>query len=152
MHTIVRFAAVLLAAALPLSAGAQDKATFMTSWYAQAEHGGFYQAIARGIYKKHGLDVTIKMGGPQVNNMQLLLAGQTDFVMSYDFAALSGIEKGFPVVTVGTSFQKDLQGMLTHDDVKGLGDLKSKTILVATSGHTTWWPWLKTRLVGGISG
>ncbi len=134
---------ITVLAATPILA--QDKATFMTSWYAQAEHGGFYQAVARGIYKKHGLDVTIKMGGPQVNNMQLMLAGQTDFIMSYDFAALSGVEKGFPVVTVGTSFQKDLQGMLTHDDVKGLGDLKSKTILVATSGHTTWWPWLKTK-------
>ena len=137
--------AALLAAIVPLSAAAQDKATFMTSWYAQAEHGGFYQAVARGIYKKHGIDVSIKMGGPQVNNMQLLLAGQADFVMSYDFAALSGIEKGFPVVTVGTSFQKDLQGMLTHDDVKSLGDLKGKTILVAASGHTTWWPWLKAK-------
>ncbi len=130
---------------LALPATAQDKVTFMTSWYAQAEHGGFYQAVARGLYKKHGLDVTIKMGGPQVNNMQLLLAGQTDFIMSYDFAALSGIEKGFPVVTVGTSFQKDLQGMLTHDDVRNLGELKGKTILVASSGRTTWWPWLKAK-------
>ena len=135
----------LFALTLALPAAAQDKVTFMTSWYAQAEHGGFYQAVARGLYKKHGLDVTIKMGGPQVNNMQLLLAGQADFIMSYDFAALSGIEKGFPVVTVGTSFQKDLQGMLTHDDVKSLGELKGKTILVASSGRTTWWPWLKAK-------
>ena len=135
----------LFALTLALPAIAQDKVTFMTSWYAQAEHGGFYQAVARGLYKKHGLDVTIKMGGPQVNNMQLLLAGQADFIMSYDFAALSGIEKGFPVVTVGTSFQKDLQGMLTHDDVKSLGELKGKTILVASSGRTTWWPWLKAK-------
>lgn len=50
-------------------AHAQDKVTFLTSWYAQAEHGGFYQALAAGLYKKHGLDVTIKMGGPQVNGM-----------------------------------------------------------------------------------
>jgi len=135
----------LFALTLALPAIAQDKVTFMTSWYAQAEHGGFYQAVARGLYKKYGLDVTIKMGGPQVNNMQLLLAGQADFIMSYDFAALSGIEKGFPVVTVGTSFQKDLQGMLTHDDVKNLGELKGKTILVASSGRTTWWPWLKAK-------
>lgn len=124
---------------------AQDKVTFMTSWFAQAEHGGFYQALAKGIYKKHNLDVTIKMGGPQVNNMQLMLAGQADFIMSYDLAALSAVEKGFPVVTVGTSFQKDLQGMLTHADVKGLGELKGKTILVASSGRTTWWPWIKAK-------
>ena len=73
-----------LLAALTLSAGlgmtapalAQDKLTFLTSWYAQAEHGGFYQALATGLYKKYGLDVTIRMGGPQVNGLQLLAAGQ----------------------------------------------------------------------------
>lgn len=138
----------IIATALALAAlnsWAQDKVTFMTSWYAQAEHGGFYQAVAKGIYQKHGLDVTIKMGGPQVNNLQLMLAGQADFIMSYDLAVLSAVEKGFPATTVATSFQKDLQGMLTHDDVKGLGTLKDKTILVASSGRTTWWPWLKSK-------
>jgi NitT/TauT family transport system substrate-binding protein len=142
---IIAAVVVTLAGAPIAPASAQDKATFMTSWYAQAEHGGFYQALARGIYKKHGIEVTIKMGGPQVNTMQLLLAGQADFIMSYDFAALTGIEKDFPVVTVAASFQKDLQGMLTHEDVKGLGELKGKTILVASSGRSTWWPWLKAR-------
>ena len=66
------------AAALALfsaAAPAQDKFTYMTNWYAQAEHGGFYQAVAQGIYKKHGLDVTIKMGGPQVNITQMMAAG-----------------------------------------------------------------------------
>lgn len=135
----------LLGATAGSTAWAQDKVTFMTSWYAQAEHGGFYQALAKGIYKKHGLDVTIKTGGPQVNNMQLMLAGQADFIMSYDLAVLSAVEKGFPAITVGTSFQKDLQGMLTHADVKSLADLKDKTILVATSGRTTWWPWIKAK-------
>lgn len=134
-----------LAALAQASAWAQDKITFMTSWYAQAEHGGFYQAVAEGLYRKEGLDVTIKMGGPQVNGMQLLLAGQADFIMSYDLAVLSAVEKGFPAITVAASFQKDLQGMLTHDDVPGLDALKDKTILVATSGRTTWWPWLKAR-------
>lgn len=127
------------------SAWAQDKVSFMTSWYAQAEHGGSYQAVAKGIYKKHGLDVTIKMGGRQVNSMQLMLAGQAAFIMSYDLTVLSAVEKDLPAMTVGASFQKDLQGMLTHADVKGLADLKGKTILVATSGRSTWWPWMKAR-------
>ena len=124
---------------------AQDKVTFLTSWYAQAEHGGFYQALAGGIYKKHGLDVTIKMGGPQVNGMQLLTAGQADFIMGYDLQVLKSLEQGLPVTTVATSFQKDLQGMMTHENVSGLGDLKTKTILVSTSGRPTWWPWLKAK-------
>jgi NitT/TauT family transport system substrate-binding protein len=126
-------------------AAAADKVTFLTSWYAQAEHGGFYQAKATGIYERAGLDVTIRMGGPQVNGLQLLLAGEVDVIMGYDIQCLKAIEQGLPVITVGTSFQYDLQGMLTHDDVNSLADLKNKTILVATPGRTTWWPWLKKK-------
>ena len=138
-----------LAAALTLvlagAAQAQDKVTVITTWFAQAEHGGLYQAVATGIYKKHGLDVTIKMGGPQVNGMQLLLAGQADFIMNYDFAVLQGVEKGFPLVTVAAPFQFDIQGIMTHDDVPNLSSLKDKTILVAGTGTTYWWPWVKKK-------
>ena len=126
-------------------AQAPEKITFLTSWYAQAEHGGFYQALATGLYQKAGLDVTLKMGGPQINGLQLLTAGQADLIMGYDFQVMSAVEKGLPVTTVAASFQTDLQGMLTHDDVKSLADLKGKTILVATSGRSSWWPWLKAK-------
>jgi len=141
-----RLAALLLSlAAAALPAQAQQPFVFLTSWYAQAEHGGFYQALATGLYKKAGLDVTIKMGGPQINGMQILAAGQADAVMGYDIAVLKGREQGVNAVTVAASFQKDLQGMMTHDDVKSLAGLKDKTILVATSGRSTWWPWLKQK-------
>jgi hypothetical protein len=121
-----------------------DKITFLTSWFAQPTWR-LYQAKATGLYEKAGLDVTIRMGGPQVSGMQLLLAGETDFMMGYDLQVLKMLEQGLPVITVGTSFQFDLQGMMTHDDVASLADLKDKTILVATSGRTTWWPWLKAK-------
>jgi NitT/TauT family transport system substrate-binding protein len=94
---------VLLSMAFSALAHADDKITFLTSWFAQAEHGGFYQALATGLYKKAGLDVTLKMGGPQINGMQLLTAGQADLIMGYDFQVMSGVEKGLPVVTVATS-------------------------------------------------
>jgi NitT/TauT family transport system substrate-binding protein len=140
------YAAILtLLAASAQGVHAADKVTFLTSWFAQAEHGGFYQAKATGLYAKENLDVTIKMGGPQVNGMQLLLGGEADIMMGYDFQVLSGVAKGLPVITIATSFQKDLQGMMTHDDVTSLAGLKDKTILVATSGHTSWWPWLKQK-------
>jgi len=138
-------ATAILLSLLSGPADAADKVTFLTSWYAQAEHGGFYQAKATGLYDKENLDVTIKMGGPQVNGMQLLLGGEADVIMSYDFQVLNGVSKGLPVTTIATSFQKDLQGMMTHADVKDLGGLKDKTILIATSGRTTWWPWLKAK-------
>lgn len=131
--------------ALGRPARAADKLTYLTSWFAQAEHGGFYQAKATGLYDKAGLDVAVKMGGPQVNSMQLLLAGEVDAIMGYDIQCLKAVEQGLPAITIGTSFQYDLQGMLTHDNVASLADLKDKTILVATGGRTTWWPWLKTK-------
>src|SRR5687768_6042382 len=136
--------ALTLAAAATL-AHAQDKVTFLTSWYAQAEHGGYYQAIATGIYKKHGLDVTVKMGGPQVNAVQLLAAGQADFMMGKDFQVLNGIQSGVPMVTVAAVFQFEPQGMVTHPDVKSLAEMKGKTIYLATSGRTSWYPWLKAK-------
>src|SRR5262245_53251452 len=102
-------AAKLFAATVPGLAA--ETLTFLTSWYAQAEHGGFYQAKATGLYEKAGLDVTIKMGGPQVNAMQLMMGGETDIMMGYDILVLKSLEKGLGVVTVATSFQKDLQGL-----------------------------------------
>ncbi len=136
----------LLAALLFAGAAqAQDKVNLTTTWFAQAEHGGFYQAVATGIYKKHGLDVTVKMGGPQVNGVQLLLAGQTEFIQNYDFAVLQGVEKGFPLVTVAAPFQFDMQCVLAREDVPSLASLKEKTILVAGTGTTYWWPWVKKK-------
>ncbi|MGC1174013.1 ABC transporter substrate-binding protein [Polaromonas sp.] len=138
----------LLAASLTLafSAGAQaqDKLTYMTNWYAQAEHGGFYQAVATGIYKKYGLDVTIKMGGPQVNIMQLMAAGQTDCVMgSSDLQMMIARSGGLPVVTLAAVFQKDPQVLIAHEEVKSFEDMKGKTILIAPTAQRGYWLWLK---------
>jgi NitT/TauT family transport system substrate-binding protein len=138
----IAFMGPVLAPSLSLAA---DKVTFLTSWFAEAEHGGFYQAKATGLYEKAGLDVTVKMGGPQVNNMQLLLGGEADVMMGWDIQVLNAVAKGLPVITIATSFQKDLQGLMTHKDVTDLAGLKGKTIMIATSSHTTFWPWLKEK-------
>ena len=142
---MLRILIVFLASVGASGVAAQDKVTFLTSWYGQAEHGGFYQALANGLYKKHGLDVTLRMGGPQVNGMQLMMAGQADMHMGYDFQVLKSLEQSLTPTTVATSFQHDLQGLMTHEDVKSLGELKGKTILVATAGRSSWWPWLKQK-------
>lgn len=141
-------AAALLAvgAAGTLQAHAQEKFTYMTNWYAQAEHGGFYQAVATGLYKKYGLDVTIKMGGPQVNIVQMMAAGQAECVMgSSDLQMIQMREGGVPVTTVAAVFQKDPQVLIAHDDVKKFEDLKGKTILIASSAQRGYWPWLKAK-------
>ncbi len=125
-------------------AQAQEKFTYLTNWYAQPEHGGYYQAVATGLYKKDGLDVTIKMGGPQVNGMQLLAAGQTDCFMGYDVQTMKGWENGINSMTVAASFQKDPAVLIGHPGVVNkMEDLKGKTILISSASHTTYWPWLK---------
>jgi NitT/TauT family transport system substrate-binding protein len=128
------------------AAQAQEKFTYMTNWYAQAEHGGFYQALATGLYKKAGLDVTVKMGGPQVNIVQMMAAGQADCVMgSSDLQMIQIREGGVPVTNVAAVFQKDPQVLIAHDDVKKFEDLKGKTILIASSAQRGYWPWLKAK-------
>jgi NitT/TauT family transport system substrate-binding protein len=136
-----------LAALGPLcgNARADEKFVFLTNWYAQAEHGGFYQALAEGTYKAQGLDADIRMGGPQVNVMQLLLAGKADAVMGYDLQTLPAVAQGLPVVTVGAVFQKDPAALIAHPDVKSMEDLKQRTLLIGQASETTFWPWLKRR-------
>jgi NitT/TauT family transport system substrate-binding protein len=118
---------------------------FLTSWFAQAEHGGFYQAQATGLYARAGLDVAIDMGGPQVNGMQLLSAGAADIIMGYDIQVLKAVEQGLPVVTIAACFQKDLQGLMTHADITDLTQLRDHKVLLATPSHATFWPWLQQR-------
>jgi NitT/TauT family transport system substrate-binding protein len=138
-----RILALAVAALGASAAQAQEKFTFLTNWYAQAEHGGFYQALASGLYKKEGLDVTIKMGGPQVNGMQLLAAGQTDCFMGYDSQTIKAWENGINAVTVAAAFQKDPQVLIGHPGVVNkMEDLKGKTILISSAANTTYWPWL----------
>jgi NitT/TauT family transport system substrate-binding protein len=137
-------AACAFAAAAP--ALADEKFVYMTNWFAEAEHGGFYQAVATGLYKKAGLDVTVKMGGPQVNIFQLMAAGQADCIMgSSDLQIVQTREGGLPIVTVAAFFQKDPQVLIAHEDVKSFEDMKTKTILIGGGAQRGFWPWLKAK-------
>ncbi|MBF7957980.1 ABC transporter substrate-binding protein [Rahnella victoriana] len=135
----------LIAGAFSLSAQADEKIALLTSWYAQAEQGGYYQALATGIYKRYGLDVSIQSGGPQINGMQLLLSKRADVIIGYDLQLLESVQRGFQAKAIAAPFQFDPQGLLTHASVSSLDGLKDKTILVSSSGQSTWWPWLKAR-------
>lgn len=149
--SLLRFVRVLsafvcgIAFAAPCAAQPLTKLVFTTNWYAEAEHGGFYQAVAEGIYRKHGLDVEIRMGGPQVNGLQILVARQADLFMGYDIQTVQAVTQGLPVVTVAATFQKDPAAIIAHPDVKALDDLKGRPIFISPASHTTFWPWLKAR-------
>ncbi|MDV3352152.1 ABC transporter substrate-binding protein [Leptothoe sp. LEGE 181152] len=131
----------------PSAAGELQKVTFGTNWYAQAEHGGFYQAIAADIYREYGLDVTIQMGGPQINGTQLLMGGAVDFFMGYAADAIKAVEEGIPKVTVAAIFQKDPQILIAHPDqgIKDLVDLKGKPIFISKAANVTYWPFLAAK-------
>jgi NitT/TauT family transport system substrate-binding protein len=119
--------------------------TLCTDWFAEAEHGGYYQAIAQGIYQQQGLDVTVKMGGPQINGIQMLLGGVCDFIIASPLQVLKDSQKGIPIVAVASSFQKDPQAIIAHEGVASLQALKGKPIYIAASSKLTWWPWLKQK-------
>jgi NitT/TauT family transport system substrate-binding protein len=145
-----RFAARLAAAGLALFAGAAaaqplTKLVFGTNWYAEAEHGGFYQAVAEGIYRKHGLDVEIRMGGPQVNGLQLLLAKLFDLFMGFDLQTIQAVEQDLPIVTVAATFQKDPAVIIAHPGIAKLEELKGRPIAISSASDTTFWPWLRSR-------
>jgi len=118
-----------------------------TDWKAQAEHGGFYQAKARGLYKKAGLDVRIIQGGPTANIPQLLATKTVDFAMGSSFAALNIVAAGVPAKAIMAGFQKDLQVLITHprQDIRSIADMKDKPIMIADNTITTFWVWLKAK-------
>jgi NitT/TauT family transport system substrate-binding protein len=149
------FLAVVLAS---LPAAAQDKAapagpdkldkvSFGTNWVAEAEHGGFFQAVADGTYKKYGLDVTIVPGGPNDNNRMLLIAGKIDFFMAANtMMGFDAVLNNVPVVSVAAIFQKDPQVFLTHPEAKitKLEELKPLILFISKEGMTGYFPWLKS--------
>ncbi len=138
---------VSVALLLPAVGAAQapERLVFATDWLAEAEHGGYYQAVAEGIYKKYGLDVTIKMGGPQVNGLQLLAAGQLDVVMGDALQVISAVEQNVPLTAIAATFQKNPAAIIAHPGVTRLEDLKGKPIAISAASNTTFWPWLKQR-------
>src|ERR1700752_1324766 len=139
--------AALSAFAAPAYAQQLDKVSFGTNWVAEAEHGGFFQAVVDGTYKKYGLDVTIVPGGPNVNNRILLIAGKLDFFMAANtLMSFDAVANNVPVVSVAAVFQKDPQVLLTHPEIKAtkLEDLKPLTIFVSKEGMTSYFQWLKS--------
>jgi NitT/TauT family transport system substrate-binding protein len=124
-----------------------DKVSFGTNWVAEAEHGGFFQAVADGTYRRFGLDVTIVPGGPNDNNRMLLIAGKIDFFMTANtLMSFDAVTNNVPVVAVAAIFQKDPQVFLTHPETKAakLEDLKPLTLFVSKEGIGSYFQWLKS--------
>jgi NitT/TauT family transport system substrate-binding protein len=127
---------------------AADKISFGLDWVAEPEYGGFYEALAEGLYAKQGLDVSIVSGGPSINNAQLLVAGRLTFdITSNSFLALNFVQQGIPFVAVAAGFQKDPDCLIAHP---GRGDdsyaaLAGKPIAVSSDTRASWWLYLKAK-------
>ncbi len=127
---------------------AADKVTFGTDWRAQAEHGGFYQALATGIYASHGIEVTLRQGGPQVNHAQLLAAGRLEFAMAPNsFIPLNFVAQKIPMVAVAALFQKDPAVLIAHPGVgnDSLAALKTRKIMIGPDTRVGFWRFLKSK-------
>ncbi|WP_075222531.1 ABC transporter substrate-binding protein [Acuticoccus yangtzensis] len=137
-----------LATAVCGPATAQDTmaVTFGTNWLPQAEHGGYYQALADGTYAACGLDVTIAPGGPQVNNRALLLAGRIQFHMGGNLLqAFNAAQEGIPLKVVAAHFQKEPQIIMTHpgegfDTWESLTGLP--TLFLGENGYQSFYQWM----------
>jgi NitT/TauT family transport system substrate-binding protein len=144
MTRIALFLLAFAAALAPAYSQQLDKVRFGTNWVAEAEHGGFFQALADGTYHKYGLDVTIVPGGPNVNNRILLPVGKLDFFMSANsLQSFDAAANNIPTVAVAASFQKDPQVFITRPDVATFEDLKTRTLFVSKEGMASYFQWLK---------
>jgi NitT/TauT family transport system substrate-binding protein len=135
-----------LLAAAPAAAQPLDKVSFGTNWLAEAEHGGHYQALADGTYRKYGLDVTIVPGGPNVNNRLLLPVGKLDFYMSANtLQGFDAVEQNIPTLAVAAMFQKEPQILMAHPDqgIEKFDDLKKLTLFISQEGLASYFQWLK---------
>jgi len=145
MRFRIGFAFMLPLMVAPAPAQALDPVRFGTNWVAEAEHGGFYQALADGTYRKYGLDVAIVPGGPNVNNRILLPVGKLDFFMSANtLQAFDAVEHNVPTVTVAASFQKDPQVLIAHPGMaEKFEDLRKLTLFISPEGMVSYFQWLK---------
>jgi NitT/TauT family transport system substrate-binding protein len=148
VRAMKKLASVFLAFAAALGAAqAQplDKVRFGTNWVAEGEHGGYYQAVADGTYRKYGLEVEIVPGGPNVNNRILLPVGKLDFFMSANtLQSFDAVEQGIPTIAVAASFQKDPQVLIAHPGkAEKFEDLKKLTLFVSKEGMASYFQWLK---------
>ncbi len=131
----------------PPRAQTLEKLSIQTDWRAQAEHGGYYQAIATGLYRQAGIECEVRQGSPSLNISQLLLAGRVDMAMSGSFEAFSYVRLGAPFYTIASIFQKDPQVLIGHPDTgfDSFEKLRGRTLSIGAGGRVTYWPYLRQK-------
>lgn len=105
--------------------------TLQTDWYAQAEHGGFYQAVAEGYYKEVGLDVTINQGGPNAMGTQKVVSQALEFSIGRADDIIVHASNNLPLIIVSALMQHDPQALMVHKEsgIKSFEDLDGHTVM-----------------------
>src|SRR5258708_35019950 len=117
----------------PPTAG-QTPIRFATDWRAEAEQGGFYEALANGEYARRGLRVTIIPGGPGVNVPQLVASGAVEMgVGSNSFIVMNLAAQRAPVRAVAAVMPKAPQVLIAHPDAgaRPIAVMKGHPILLS---------------------
>jgi NitT/TauT family transport system substrate-binding protein len=124
-------AVALAASACSAAPAALTKVKFQLQWVAQAQFAGYYAALDQGYYKDAGLDVTLLLGGPQVNNVQVVASGGADMGTAWLPNMLRARENGASdLVTIAQVFQRSGTRMASFKDknIATPADMKGKKI------------------------
>lgn len=129
------------------ASSAAEKIRFGLNWLPEGEHCGFFQAKAKGLYEKAGLDVELRPGGPDVNTPLLVSVGQLDLALGTSFTTLNMVSEGVPGVTVAAFFQKDPQTLVAHPDqgITTLPDVKGRPVMISSNARQEFWQFLKLK-------
>jgi NitT/TauT family transport system substrate-binding protein len=137
-----------LVAAGAHAAAAAEKVTFLMSWKAEAEHGGYYDALVKGFYSDCGVDMTIRQGAPGIDPAQLLAGGAVEFtLLPFIDTVLQLNQAGFPARAVMGTYQRTAQIFMTHADngINSPADMRGKPIMISAVARTTFWPFFRDK-------
>ncbi|MCK4640316.1 MAG: ABC transporter substrate-binding protein [Candidatus Marinimicrobia bacterium] len=86
---------------LNVKSSAGDKpVTLVLQWVPQAQFAGYYVAQNLGIYDKHGIDLTIIPGGPNISVIDCIKSGKADFGTFFLLNATKRVAQGIPLVNI----------------------------------------------------
>jgi NitT/TauT family transport system substrate-binding protein len=107
------------------------RVSLQTDWFAQPEHGGFYEALVKGYYRDAGLDVEIRQASPSTIGQQVVALGQADFGIGSSNDVVVAAARGVPLVMVGALMQRDPQGLMVHREsaIRTFKDLDGHKIM-----------------------
>ena len=137
----------LLTLFLSINLHATDNIKLSLDWVPQGEHGGYFQAIAKGYYADQNIEVEIIPGGPSVNTKAMLMADQVEFNIGGSAGALNYAKQDLPFKAVAAFFQKTPQVLMSHPNV-GIdhpNDFQGKTIFISNFGRLSFWGFIKNK-------